>query len=89
MTPRFLLSLDSQAKNEVQPCFVTYLLEHQEEYGLSDDELAYIAGSMFGAGSDTVCDAPMPVMVCLTTYSDCRCSRLPRDGSSEVSRNTE
>ncbi|PIL22641.1 cytochrome P450 [Ganoderma sinense ZZ0214-1] len=41
------------AKNEVQPCFTTYLLEHQEESGLSDDELAYLAGSMFGAGSDT------------------------------------
>lgn len=42
-------------KNEVNPCFVTYLLEGQEELGLSDDELAYLAGSMFGAGSDTVC----------------------------------
>ncbi|KAM5534989.1 hypothetical protein V8D89_011362 [Ganoderma adspersum] len=41
------------AKNEAQPCFTTYLLEHQEESGLSDDELAYLAGSMFGAGSDT------------------------------------
>ena len=36
------------------PCFVTYLLEKQEEMGMSDDELAYLAGSMFGAGSDTV-----------------------------------
>ncbi len=33
---------------------MTYLLEQQEESGLSDDELAYLAGSMFGAGSDTV-----------------------------------
>ncbi|KAI0754867.1 cytochrome P450 [Daedaleopsis nitida] len=40
-------------KNEANPCFATYLLEHQEELGLSDDELAYLAGSMFGAGSDT------------------------------------
>ncbi|TBU29936.1 cytochrome P450 [Dichomitus squalens] len=45
------------AENEVQPCFVTYLLDHQEEYGLSDDELAYVAGSMFGAGSDTTAGA--------------------------------
>ncbi|KAI0720580.1 cytochrome P450 [Cerioporus squamosus] len=42
-----------QARNEVNPCFVTYLLEQQEQSGLSDDELAYLAGSMFGAGSDT------------------------------------
>ncbi|KAI1790162.1 cytochrome P450 [Ganoderma leucocontextum] len=41
------------ANNDAQPCFTTYLLEHQEESGLSDDELAYLAGSMFGAGSDT------------------------------------
>ncbi|TFK93081.1 cytochrome P450 [Polyporus arcularius HHB13444] len=44
---------ERQAKNEINPCFVTYLLEQQEESGLSDDELAYLAGSMFGAGSDT------------------------------------
>ena len=43
-----------QAKNEAMPCFATYLLERQEQSGLSDDELAYLAGSMFGAGSDTV-----------------------------------
>ena len=29
-------------------------MEQQEQSGLSDDELAYLAGSMFGAGSDTV-----------------------------------
>ena len=33
---------------------MTYLLERQEGMGLSDDELAYLAGSMFGAGSDSV-----------------------------------
>ncbi|OCH89087.1 cytochrome P450 [Obba rivulosa] len=38
---------------EVQPCFATYLLENQAQLGLSDAELAYLAGSMFGAGSDT------------------------------------
>lgn len=43
-----------QAKNAAQPGFATYLLEHQKELELSDDEVAYLAGSMFGAGSDTV-----------------------------------
>lgn len=43
-----------QKQNRAQPCFVTYLLEHQQEYGLSDAELAYLAGSMFGAGADSV-----------------------------------
>lgn len=31
-----------------------YSLEHQAEFELSDDELAYVTGSMFGAGADTV-----------------------------------
>ncbi|KAK7689094.1 hypothetical protein QCA50_007785 [Cerrena zonata] len=44
---------DRMAKNATQPCFATYLFEHQKEYELSDAELAYLAGSMFGAGSDT------------------------------------
>lgn len=30
--------------------FGKYLLEHQKEYGLNDDEAAYVGGSMFGAG---------------------------------------
>ncbi|MBW0475941.1 hypothetical protein O181_015656 [Austropuccinia psidii MF-1] len=34
-------------------CFVSYLLERQQEFGLSDNEAAYLAGSLFGAGSDT------------------------------------
>jgi hypothetical protein len=44
----------SQARGDAEPCFVTYLLEHQRDYALSDAELAYLFGSMFGAGSDTV-----------------------------------
>ncbi|KAI0345185.1 cytochrome P450, partial [Trametopsis cervina] len=43
--------------NTAQPSFVTYLLEHQKDYGLSDEELAYLAGSMFGAGSETTASA--------------------------------
>ncbi|KAI5474721.1 hypothetical protein MNV49_002546 [Pseudohyphozyma bogoriensis] len=34
-------------------CFGRYIIEHQNEYKLSDDEAAYLAGSIFGAGSDT------------------------------------
>ncbi|KAF7969821.1 hypothetical protein HWV62_25950 [Athelia sp. TMB] len=37
--------------------FARYLLEHQKEFELSDDELAYVAGSMFGAGADTTAAA--------------------------------
>ncbi|KDQ65052.1 hypothetical protein JAAARDRAFT_146391, partial [Jaapia argillacea MUCL 33604] len=41
------------AVNQARPCFAKYLLERQQEFELTDDELAYLAGSMFGAGSDT------------------------------------
>lgn len=44
-----------KAKRHSQNSFVRYLLERQEKFELSDDELAYVAGSMFGAGADTVC----------------------------------
>jgi hypothetical protein len=44
-----------QANNKYKPCFASYLVENQQNYRLSDDELAYLAGGMFGAGSETVC----------------------------------
>lgn len=34
-------------------CFGKYIIEHQEDLGLSENEAAYLAASMFGAGSDT------------------------------------
>ncbi|TFK33151.1 cytochrome P450 [Crucibulum laeve] len=37
--------------------FGKYLLERQKELELSDNETAYLAGSMFGAGSDTTASA--------------------------------
>lgn len=40
-------------RGDSPPSFGKYLLEHQEELELSGDEAAYLAGSMFGPGSDT------------------------------------
>ncbi|KAF6758908.1 cytochrome P450 [Ephemerocybe angulata] len=42
---------------EVRDSFGKYLLGRQAELELSDDETAYLAGSMFGAGSDTTASA--------------------------------
>ena len=40
----------------VQPdCFATHLLQEQANLGMSDLEIAYTAGSPFGAGVETVC----------------------------------
>ena len=39
---------------ETRPSFTKYLLKNHEKEGLSDNEFAYVVGSMFGAGADTV-----------------------------------
>jgi cytochrome P450 len=52
-----------QEKGEAMPeSFGKYLLERQNELGLSDGQAAYLAGSMFGAGSDTTAAA---ISVCV------------------------
>ncbi|KAK4703373.1 hypothetical protein P7C70_g2845, partial [Phenoliferia sp. Uapishka_3] len=38
-------------------CFTRYILELQKDYGLEDNEATFLAGAMFGAGSDTTADA--------------------------------
>ncbi|PWZ01325.1 cytochrome P450 [Testicularia cyperi] len=44
-------------KGESQPCFVSKVQERQKELGLTDQEGAGMAGSFFGAGSDTTASA--------------------------------
>ncbi|KAH9474281.1 Cytochrome P450 monooxygenase 88 [Psilocybe cubensis] len=46
-----------ESKSDVPESFSKYLIERQPELGLSDSEMAYLAGSMFGAGSDTTASA--------------------------------
>ena len=43
-----------QASKKAPPSFGKYLVERQHELELEDNEAAYLAGSMFGAGSETV-----------------------------------
>ncbi|EGG01204.1 uncharacterized protein MELLADRAFT_123434 [Melampsora larici-populina 98AG31] len=42
-----------KSRGERDTCVVSHLLDKQKDLALSDDELAYLAGSLFGAGSDT------------------------------------
>ncbi|KAJ3489926.1 hypothetical protein NLI96_g1779 [Meripilus lineatus] len=44
-------------KEHVPPNVLTRLWDNQQEYHITDDELTYLAGSMFGAGSDTTASA--------------------------------
>ena len=76
-----------QATHTAESCFVTYLLDRQEEYGLSDDELAYLAGSMFGAGSDTVCSlSSQTIMLVIQyeVYTECKRNFFCRDGCCQT-----
>ncbi|KJA15544.1 hypothetical protein HYPSUDRAFT_194208 [Hypholoma sublateritium FD-334 SS-4] len=51
------LKRKAERGEELPPSFGKYLLERQAELELSESEMAYLAGSMFGAGSDTTASA--------------------------------
>ncbi|KAF8242601.1 cytochrome P450 [Wilcoxina mikolae CBS 423.85] len=51
-------------------CFTRHFLERQEEYGLSDDEGAYVIGTMFEAGSGTTASAMMSLLQCMVRYPE-------------------
>ncbi|KIM50317.1 hypothetical protein SCLCIDRAFT_34419 [Scleroderma citrinum Foug A] len=44
-------------KGEARSSFAKYLLENKEKEGLNDNDLAYIAGLIFGAGTDATASA--------------------------------
>ncbi|KAG2342598.1 cytochrome P450 [Suillus weaverae] len=50
--------------------FARFILEHQKQYQLEDKELGYIAGGMFGAGSDMTASAITIMMMAATIYTD-------------------
>ncbi|KAH9842975.1 cytochrome P450 [Rhodofomes roseus] len=45
------------SRGEASESFVAYLLKEQQNLRVSDNELAYLAGAMFAAGSDTTASA--------------------------------
>ncbi|KAJ3991791.1 cytochrome P450 [Lentinula boryana] len=55
---------------EVPASFGKYLIQKQPMLGLSDDEIAYLAGSMFGAGSDTSASAISVALMAATCYPE-------------------
>ncbi|KAL0948574.1 hypothetical protein HGRIS_011133 [Hohenbuehelia grisea] len=48
---------DKMTTNQAPHSFAKYLLERQADLELSDDEMSYLAGALFGAGSDTTASA--------------------------------
>jgi len=61
---------DQACDEEVPQSFGKYLIERQKELELSDDETAYLAGSMFGAGSDTTASAISVAVMASACYPE-------------------
>jgi len=55
---------------EIANCFAKHLLERQADLELSDNETAYLAGSMFGAGSDTTASAISVALMAAACYPE-------------------
>ncbi|KZT11592.1 cytochrome P450 [Laetiporus sulphureus 93-53] len=55
---------------EAESCFAAYLIENQERLGLSYDEMVYVAGAVFGAGSDTTAAALGVVTMAAACYPE-------------------
>ncbi|KAG1802492.1 cytochrome P450 [Suillus variegatus] len=53
-----------------RPSFAKFILEHQKQYQFEDKELGYIAGGMFGAGSDTTASAITIMLMAAATHTD-------------------
>ncbi|KAG0143259.1 hypothetical protein CROQUDRAFT_192603 [Cronartium quercuum f. sp. fusiforme G11] len=51
-------------------CFVKRIEELRDEYELEDDQAFFLAGAMFGAGSDTTADAIETFIFAMTLYPD-------------------
>ncbi|KAF8870113.1 cytochrome P450 [Mucidula mucida] len=57
-------------EDDAPPCFAKYLLEHQESLGLSDDQLIYLAGTLFGAGAETTASSLVFVIMAAATFPE-------------------
>jgi hypothetical protein len=58
------------ATGNASECFATYMTQNQAKYGLSDDEVAYLCGSIFGAGSDTSSSAITISVMAAATHQE-------------------
>ncbi|KAG1855924.1 cytochrome P450 [Suillus subluteus] len=74
-----------QREGTARPSFARFILEHQKQYQLEDKELAYIAGGMFAAGSDTTASAITIMMMAATIHTDAQ-ARVQEELDSVVGR---
>lgn len=65
--------------------FARFIIEHQKQYQLEDKELAYVAGGMFAAGSDTTASAITIMMMAATIHTDAQ-ARVQEELDNVVGR---
>lgn len=56
--------------NQAPSCVMKSFLEKQEDFGLSDDEAAYVVGTLFEAGSGTTASAMMSFVLAMCLYPE-------------------
>ncbi|KAG0696780.1 cytochrome P450 [Suillus ampliporus] len=78
------------------PSFAKFILENQKEHELEDQELGYVAGAMFSAGSDTTASAITVMIMAAAIHTDAQArvqeeldnvvgrARLPTFGDQEM-----
>jgi cytochrome P450 len=57
-------------KDNAAECWEKMYLEHKDEYRLSEDEAAYVVGTLFEAGAGTTSAAMMSLMLAFTLYPE-------------------
>ncbi|GAA6017347.1 hypothetical protein JCM10207_005602 [Rhodosporidiobolus poonsookiae] len=62
-------------------CFARYILQSQQAYGLKDEEATFLAGAMYGAGSDTTADGLSTFVLTMTAYPE-----IQRKAQEELDR---
>ncbi|EIW85900.1 cytochrome P450 [Coniophora puteana RWD-64-598 SS2] len=55
---------------DIGPSFTRYLLENPEVHGLTPDETAYLAGTLYAAGSDTTSVGMSTIVLAAAKYPD-------------------
>lgn len=87
VTHGYFCVIEQTSGEDVPPNVVTRLWENQEDYGITDDELSYLTGSMFGAGSGTVRtpSVSFPFLRSRRLHTDCIGSEFRKYGSGTVS----
>lgn len=68
-------------EGDIRPCFCEGMLESQKDEGFSDDQAAYISGTLLEAGSDTTSSTLYAFVLAMLLYPD-----VQRKAQEEIDR---